>query len=313
MQYTRRELLDLVLDFAGENRDPAARNTAERLINIAIENIWSKMAWQQFQMPVPFTFMTVPGVPSYPLPVYFGRVRGGIIRNVTNGAKIYPSTLDSIQENDPGLSMQGTPQVYAIGGTVGVDTQVVPAGEDLLVVSSSPNDLSVRVSIAGINLQQRHDRLQVLLNGTFPQQAGTWKKVIEVGKALTAGTEPTTELTSSVGIVTLSGHITGPLVYLRPYESAIERFELTLWPTPMVACEVAVPFLRSPHKLLYDADVTPMGWGPAILEEMDALWKINTGESSQRSPFVGPALLDLIALENSNRFHIPARVRPFLG
>lgn len=313
MQYTRREMLDMVLDFVGENDDANARNTAEGLLNIAIWNIWTKMAWQQFAMPSPYTFSMVSGTSSYPLPSYFGRVRNGIIRNTTTGARILPSNLDAIQERDPDLSETGTPGCYAIGGTVGVDVQVVAAGEACTSVSDSASDTTVKVGIAGLDSNSRYRRNQYTLNGTTPVSVGTWKKIIEVAKAMPAGTDPTTEMTSSVGTVTVTGATSGVLVTLATYQSAVERIELTLWPTPNVTNAVAVPCMRMPQKLLYDADLTPLGWGSAILEEMDILWKINTGDMHARPLVAGAALQDLIALENSNRFGVPSRTRPFLG
>jgi len=306
-------MLDIVLDFVGENEDANARNTAERLLNIAIWNIWSKMAWQQFDMPTPYTFSTASGTASYPLPAYFGRVKDGVIRNTTAGMKLYPTTLDRIQERDPELSQTGTPSVYAIGGTVGVDAQVVAAGEACTAVSDSASDTSVRLGMAGLDGNGRYRRNQYTLNGTTPVSVGTWTKVIEVAKAMPAGTDPATEMTSSIGTVTVAGATTGTLVTLASYESAVERIELTLWPTPNVVNTIAVPMMRAPQKLLYDSDLTPHGWGSAILEEMDTLWKINSGDIRERSRVPGAALLDLIALENSNRFGVPARTRPFLG
>lgn len=318
MQYTRRELLDLVLDFVGENEDENARNTAEKLLNIAIQNIWSKMSWRQFDMPTPYTFSTASGAPSYGLPAYFGRVKNGVIRNTTTGARIFPVSLDELQERIPeagtSLDTPGTPQVYAIGGTAGVDVQVVSAGEAVTAVSDSATDVNVRVAIAGLDSNGRYRRTQVTLNGTVAVALGTWTQILEASKALPDGTDPTTEYTSSVGNVTFTGATTGALLTLAPYESAVERMLLTLWPTPNVINTIAIPILRAPKRLLYDSDVTPWGWGPALLETLNLLWQINSGGRGDMPPdHMRPMLLDLVALENSNRFGVQSRTRPYLG
>lgn len=317
MHYTRRELLDLLLDFVGENEDDNARNTAEKLVNIAVLNIWMKMSWRQFDMPDPYTFSTVSGTPGYALPAYFGRVKNGIIRNTTTGARIFPISLDELQERIPesgtSLDTSGPPQVYAIGGVMGVETQVLAAGEAITVVSDDAADVNVRVQIAGLDTNGRYRRTQVTLNGTVAVALGTWKKVMEASKAIPAGTTPTTEYTSSRGNVTFTAATTGAILVLAPYESAIERIQLTFWPTPNIVNTMSIPILRAPMKLLYDSDLTPLFWGPALLEELNILWQINSGDRADHPTFPGPALQDLIALENSNRFGVPSRTRPYLG
>lgn len=316
MQLSRREILDEVLDFVGENSDSNARNTAERLINRAMQNIWSKMAWRQFQVAKPYTFSTVSGTDRYALPAHFGRItsKDGIIRNTTNGAKLYPSTLTEIQERDPALESTGSPQVYAIASTVGVSTQVAAAGEALEAVSSSASDTDILVTIVGLGSSGDYKREQYTLNGTTAVALGTWTYVMEFSKAYPASSTPATELTSSRGTITLRVESAGATRQtLLSYESAREHWELTLYPTPNVVNTISVPYLRLVTKLLYDADLAPMGWGPAIVEEMVALWRENTGEAATHANVPRPALLDLICLENSNRFGVASRTQPFRG
>lgn len=318
MHYSRREMLDLVLDFVGETNDSKARALAAKLLNIAVQNIWMKMAWQQFEVTAPYTFTTITGTPSYPLPAYFGRIRDGIIRNLTTGARLRPGTRKELEQrhptaNIPGVDEPGLPGVYTVAGAVGVDTQLAAAGEVCTAVSTDALDTTVRLTIAGLDINGRFRRAQYQLNGALPVTVGTWTKVIEVSKAWPAGTDGTTPLTSSRGTVSVTAATTGELVQLLDYQTAIERHELTLWPTPNAAYVIAVPILRAPTKLLYDADLCPWGWGPALLEEMDELWKVNTGLLPRKSNVPGPALLDLVAQENSGRFGVPMRVQPFSG
>jgi hypothetical protein len=316
VQLSRREILDEVLDFVGENSDSNARNTAERLINRAIWNLWTKMAWRQFQVAKPYTFSTVSGTDRYVLPAYFGRItsRDGIIRDTTNGAKLYPSNLTDIQERDPALESSGDPQVYAIANTVGVAVQVAAAGESLEVVSSNASDTDILVTIVGLGSSGDYKREQYTMNGTTAVALGTWTYVLEFSKAYPAASTPATELTSSRGTVTLrvaSGGATRQT--LLAYESAREHWEITLYPTPNVVHTISVPYMRLPTKLLYDADLAPMGWGAAIVEEMIAMWRENTGEVKSHATIPRPALLDLISLENSNRFGVASRTQPFRG
>lgn len=315
MQLSRRELLDEVLDFVGENADASARNTAERLLNRALQNIWMKCAWTVFQVTQPHTFPTVSGQARYALPYHFGRVRGGFIRNITTAARLAPAILDDIDDRDPARSASGTPESYAIAGVVGVATQVAVAGEALEVVSSAAADVStVKVTLVGTGASGEFKREEFALNGTTAVAVGTWTYVLEFSKAYTAATAPTTELTSSAGTVTLRQVSDGSTRQtLLPYESSRAHYELLLWPTPNVVHTIAVPFIRRPMRMLYDSDMCPLDWGPALTEEMIAHWRENTGDVSAAAQVPRPALLDLLALENSNRFGVPARTKPFQG
>lgn len=318
MSTSRRELLDDFLDFVGEQNDSNARATAARVLNRAIHSLWLKHPWRQFELPTPFQFSTVANQRSYVLPEHFGRVRGGVIRNLTTGGRIAGIELAQIQEAHPEqgstLEVAGQPELYAIGGTCGVG-QLLAAPAALTVVSDDGGDLmTVKVTVEGYDANNRWRRQSVALNGTVavdvPIQVIPWT----FGKAVIAGTDPATDLTTSVGNVTLTAAGTGELQTLLSYEGAIEHQVLTLYPMPSSAQVFAVPFLRAPVKSLYDGDAVPMNWDEAILEEMVIQWRVNTGEMPADSTnALRPKFLDLLSFENANRFGVRPSTRPFTG
>lgn len=317
MQTSRREILDDFLDFVGEQNDANARLTAARVLNRAIQSLWMKHPWKQFEMP-PFQFSTVANQRSYALPEHFGRVRGGVIRNLSNGAKLGGVELATLQEAHPEqgstLETAGQPEIYCVSGTCGVGV-LASAAEALTVVSDSATDVNVKVTVEGYDANSRWLRQQVTLNGLTPVAIPTSVIAWTFGKAVQAGTTPATDLTTSVGNVALTGATSGALQTLLSYESAVEHQVLTLYPMPNLSGQViAVPFLRAPVRSLYDGDAVPNNWEDAIFEEMTIQWRVNTGEMpADASNVLRPKFLDLLAFENANRFGVRSVTRPFTG
>jgi len=322
MHQTRREFLDDILDFVGHANDPGARNTMERILNRAIESMWNKRPWPVFLHPTAYEFSTLANTRAYGLPVWFGRVSGidGAIRNLTTGQRLYPSTREKLEAEDPtvGTSNEaaGPPRVYYLAGVQPVHTQPAASGDALEVLSDSAADTAVSVLIGGINGDGQWTSVQVTLTGTVAVPAGTWREVFEFAKAYPDGTTPATEFTSSAGSVTLR-KVTGAteLQMLLPQESAREVRVLNLYPKPDQAYDIAVPFLRSPRKAWKDADVLPFGWGPALFEECQIEWQVQAGDLSRQAAAqtARPAFIDLTCNENAAAAQMNRRREPFRG
>lgn len=314
MQQSRRELVDEVLRLVGETDDDDARTLAEDLFNTGLLRIWMKHPWKSFRTPNQYQLVTVANQASYPLPHYFGRIppTPAQIRNLTLGSVIALVGQDDVQAEFPTqgttLETSGTPARCFIGGSVGVGVQPASTGQALEVVSSSAADVTVRVTIEGIDSNDRENRTQVTLTGIVAVAVGTWKKIIGFSKAYPDGTDPTTERTSSAGNVTLQLVGSSALQVLLPIESAVDRPELTLHPKPSTAnWSIAVPMLRLPRRAIYDSDMCPPLWGPALRDYILRNWRVSTGEIPEEGSTPYPALLDLISLDNVNGGAQPGR------
>lgn len=321
MQSSRKEFLDDFLGYINQSGDAEARNIAERLLNRVIETIWLKRSWRQFIMPTAHEFSTAANTREYALPDYFGRVADaeGMIRDLTNKRRIAPIDRATLEHVDPqqGTSQEttGQPRHYVIEGTVGVHTQPAAAGDALEVVSSSSNDTTVRAYIEGIDSNTQYARSQVTLNGTTPMAVGTWKRVTKFGKSYPEGTDPTTELTSSAGTVTLR-KVTGAteLQRLLSEESARDLQTIVLHPMPGGVYTIAVRIMRAPERILRDADPLPPFWSNAIFEKMVISWRagdqdglnIDTAES-------WPALVDLVCFDTAQAAQVLRHRVPFTG
>ena len=73
MLFSRREIVEELLDFVGEQGDSAALLTAQRLINRSVMRIWNKHPWSMFRAQNPYTFFTVANQAAYGMPTYLGR------------------------------------------------------------------------------------------------------------------------------------------------------------------------------------------------------------------------------------------------
>jgi hypothetical protein len=317
MQQTRREILDDFLQFVGESEDSDARNVAERLLNKAVTAIWLKHPWSVFRLPQPLQVTQVVNQARYSLPDMFGRVGPGEVRNITRGVRLEPLRAGDRERFFPysGTSLEVAAQsfTYDIAGMSGVATQPASTGEALEVVSDDNADVDVKVAIAGQDSSHRWFRKQVTLMGTTAVAIGTWAFIDEFGKAYVSGTTPATELTSSRGTVTLrkaSDHVT-ELQSLFSQESSREHAIFTLYPMPSAADVLAIPVIRKPKRLLYDADVIPELWEPAVWEELLINWQVNRGviDAIVASQAPRPLLVDLIAHENA--IQPRPRVRPY--
>ena len=210
--------------------------------------------------------------------------------------------------------MPGLPDTYTVSGTCGVE-RLLPAPAPLVVTSTSAADAgTVTVTIEGLDAIGHSRRQAVPLLGMalvpVPVDVVPWL----FGKAMTGAAQPATELTSSVGTVSLQRAVEADLVAsLLPYESAIEHQVFTLYPTPSLPGEqIVVPYLRALTRSLYDGDPIPRDWQEAVFEEMTIQWRVNTGEMAADSlNVVRPKFLDLLAFEQADRLSRP-QTRPFL-
>jgi hypothetical protein len=315
MQKTKSEALNEFLAFVGEEEDDTARAIADKLLTRAVEAIWLKQPWLDFQSPVPAVFDLVANQSSYPLPDYYGRPGRGKVRNQTRGQELFPldhASADALYPtHGTTLEVGGTPRHYLLGGIVGVQRQPAVAGEALEVLSSSAADITnVRVSLVGADANGYERRLQFTLTGATPVAVGTWSWIDEFGKGYAAGTTPTTDGTTSAGTITLRIVSTvTTLQTLFPEESAKEHRIVTFLPKPNAADVVSFPVMRRPPRLLFDADPLPADWWNAVLEEMVIQWRVNRGELPTDSVMPRPHLLDLIQADNVNA--PPIVRRPF--
>lgn len=317
---TRRELVDDVLDLVGETGDDRARATANRLVNRAVERIWLRHPWRQFWMPVPTTITTVAGQRAYPLPDYFGRVgtRQGRVINTSTGTVLVPIAPDHEADVNPyggtTLDVSGVPTHYTIGGTAGVSKQPTSAGEAVAAVSSSATDTDVIVTIEGLTAAGAYQRATVTLSGTVAVALGTFAVVLSVAKAWPDGIDITTTGTSSRGTVTIAGATSGTLHTLAAHESAREHRLFVLSPTPSSSGDViAIPTLRAPRPLLYDSDICPDHWGPAIVEELLIQWKVSEGTFASDATIPRPAFTELVGWDQVGSMPVTERVRPWGG
>jgi len=319
-QLSFRELLDMYLTWKGALGDPDQRDAAALLARRAYLSIWNNHPWNDHRLPSPVQITTVVSQRTYVLPTYFGRVPPMVkyISNLTTGARIPILSLDQIQQDYPEqgttLEVAATPKAAAIAGMVGVSVQPSAAGQALEVVSDNVNDTDIRVLVEGLNSASQWDETQVTLNGTTAVAIGTWRDpILHFSKAYPDGTTPATEGTSSRGTVTLRT-VAGPstLQVLLPEESGRAFPSVVLYPKPVTAGEVyAIPTLRAPKRLLYDADAIPRYWGEALIERMKELSQVSDGDSLGDRALAGPEQLKLIALDNS--IQAASRKRPFLG
>lgn len=307
MQTSRRTLIDDFTLWVGDAGDVTTRNRAETLLNRVLEGIWMKREWSQFRMPSAYEVATVASTRSVALPDYFGRVSGAdrLVRNLTNGGKIYPISRNDLEAMDPyqGTSYEtpSSPRYYVIEGTTPVLTQPSASGDALEVLSSSASDVAVRAYVEGVNTSGLVTRVQVTLTGTTPVAVGTFAAPLtKFGKAYPDGTTPTTEGTSSEGTVTLrkvSGSTT--LQTLAPDQDAREHLAITLYPMPDAVYTIAIPIVRSIEAYFKDADPLPNNWRNAVFEKMILAWRAGDRDGAMvDGSDTWPALVDLMCLEN---------------
>lgn len=318
---SRRELLDRFLRWKGALGDDAQRNRAEDLLDLAMGDIWRAHPWRDHRLPAPIQITTLASTRTYVLPGYFGRIPPKVtaLRNLTTGRSIEILSLDALESAHPesgtDLETAGTPRRCAIAGVVGVAVQPSAAGQALEVLSDDADDTDIKVLVEGVDSTGAWNETQVTLTGLAAVAIGTWKTpLVTFSKSYPEATDPETEGTSSRGTVTLrvaGGGAT--LQTLLPEESARTFPSLVLYPKPTTAGEIiAVPALRAPKRMVYDADLVPDGWDSALLERMHDLWAVGTGEAASLPVRKGPALIDLISYDNSTE---PGRIRrvPFTG
>lgn len=315
MQFSRREIIDQYLTWKNALGDDGQRTLAEQIINWAMLDIWLAHPFNDHRLPTPIQITTVASTRAYVLPSYFGRIppKVEVLRNLTTGRRIEIKSLDALQELRPetgsDLEVAGVPSLAAISGMVGVSVQPAAAGQALEVLSNSADDIDIKVLVEGVDSTGAWNETQVTLTGTTAVAIGTWKQpLVNFSKAYPAGTTPATPLTSSRGTVTLRVASAGAtLQTLLPEESAREFPSLILSPKPVTAGDIiAVPALRAPKKLLYDADEVPRYWGAALLERMKDYWNVASGERQEVPMRYGPNLTALIAYDNSSQ---PGRIR----
>lgn len=308
MHKSRRELLDDFVAFHGQPSDEVARNIAERLLNLSLQTLWLQRPWRIYRSPVPFELTLTVNQARYALPDYFGRVGPGDVRNLSTGRPV-TWLADGLREQrhpQAGTSFEvaGSVEGYEIAGMCGVHTQPDVAGEALEVVSSDTGDTDVVLSISGDDSSGRWTRTQVTLQGTTAVALGTWAFVDEVAKAYVATATPATELTSSRGTVTIRKVSDATEIQrLFSQETAKEHSILTVFPKPATADTLAVPIIRRPKRLLYDADPVPDLWEPALWEEMGIEWQVHTGDLTRAAAGQVPRVqaIRLAAFENQNQ------------
>lgn len=305
MQTSRRELLDDFLAFVNATGDTRKRDIAERLLNRVLEKIWMLRGWTCFIDPDGWSFSTVALTRAYALPDHFGRVSGNnrVIRNLTSGQQIFPLDRNAAEEAYPdtetSLDAPGTPVEYWIAGTTPVQAQPSSSGQALEVVSSSASDTTVRAYIEGLSTGNLVVQNQVTLNGTTPVALGTFKRVLQFGKSYPAGTDPTTELTTSVGTVTLRVTAGATLQTLAPWQSARDHQTIVLRPTPASVISIGLPILRAIESYYLDATPLPPFWTNAVFDGLVHFWRVGDHDVSEDGAGMWPSLKELIEHDNA--------------
>ncbi len=320
MNSSRREFLDDLLNFMGELDDADARDIAERLMIRVLQRIWLKHTWADHISPDPWQITTVANTRTYALPDHFGRpMPSGVMRNLTNGAKLRIITKNDLEEMHPeaGTTFEsaGQPQYFFVGGTQCVAAQPASTGQALEVVSSSAADTSVDVTIIGEDANGVEQRTKVTLLGQTPVACGTWRKITTFGKAYQAGIDPSTEYTSSAGTVTLRKISDASTIeQLLSDESSRERLVVTLYRVPDSVYTLALPFIRAPRRPIYDSDPLPRFWGPAMFEEARLEYALNRGEIgfAEFAAAPRPAFKELVEFDNALTYS-GMRTDPFAG
>lgn len=320
MQVSRREIIAELMDFMGEGSDVDARASAERLLIRVLQTIWLKHSWADHISPDPWQITTVANQRTYALPDHFGRpMPSGILRNLTTGSEIDLISKHDIEEMHPeaGTTFEtaAEPTHYFVGGTQPVGTQPASTGEALEVVSDSATDTTVKVTVIGEDANGIERRKTVTLTGQAPVAVGTFRKITTFGKAYPASQDPTTDGTSSEGSVTLR-KVAGAveLDTLLADESSRERLALTLFHKPDAVYALALPFIRAPRRPIYDSDVLPRFWHPAVFEEARLEWALNQGDLSYANFIQAPRLRLKELVEADNALTYSAmRVTPYSG
>lgn len=304
MHISRREFLDNFLGFMGESGDTEAYALATQELNRAIGRIAAKHPWSVFRYAQQHRLTLVANQSRYALPDWAKDIGPDdrAVRSLTQLGQPLRRFRDGLMadaypEIGTSAEVAGTPIAFEVAGVTGVTTQPSSAGEAVEAVSSSATDTDVEVVVAGLDANGNYARAQATLNGTTAVAVGTFSYIDDFGKSYDAASTPATALTSSRGSVTLRT-VAGPttLQTLLSQESAQQHLVLTLYPKPSAADTLLLPLQRRPKRLLYDADVLPDGWEPALFEDMVVQWQVNRGQLSpvtaSQSP--RPALRDLV-------------------
>lgn len=331
---SRRELVDRFVTFMNEASDVNARVVAEQLLTAAIHTIWIRHPFRSFLVPQPYKFSTAAGTREYVLPPWFGRVAGRDrrIQNFTTGRRISPIEGEDLYNAAPSTgttvdTATGQPDRYMIAGTLGLSAQLPAAGIALEALSDSATDTDVQVVFEGIDANGNYNNAAVTLTGTVAVAigAGAWTAGPSTfskswPQTVTAPTSAQTlsgasAYTSSRGTVKLRSAADHATVYqtLLPHESVREQWVLTLDRTPDGVYSIGVPTLRLPRRLLNDADPVPTMWGPAVFEEMQRQWLLNTGELSaaEAAGLSMPRFIDLVTWDNELRSGGRSFTEPF--
>jgi hypothetical protein len=304
MQTSRREFLDDFVSYIGAAGDAVARNQAERLLNRILEKIWMLRGWKCFIDPDVWTFSTVANQRAYALPDHFGRISGNnrTVRNLTNGRLITPRDRGTGEEDDPtvgtSLEVPACPTEYSIAGVSPV--QVQATGVACEVGSDDAADTTVRVFVEGLTTANLVAQRQVTLNGTTFVDVGAWNRILRFGKSYPEGIAPTTELTSSVGNVTLrrtAGAVS--MQVLAPWQPSREHQTLVLTPVPDGVYAIGVPIFRAIERMYFDADPLPPNWTNAVFDGMTRFWRVADRDIAEDGSGLWPALKELIEYDNA--------------
>jgi hypothetical protein len=319
MQTTRRAILDSFLAYVNAAGDAKARDIAEPLLNRVLEKIWMQRGWNYFIDPDVWEIATVANARAYALPDHFGRVssKNRVIRNLTRGSQIFPKDRGDLEEEDPttGTSLEtpGPPVNYAIVGATPVQQQPASTGEALEVVSDSASDTTVRVFIEGLTTGNLVAQRQVTLTGVGAVAIGTWKRVLKFGKAYPDGTDPTTEMTSSEGSVTLRVVAGATLQILAPWQDAREHQTIVLSPIPDAVYTIGIPIFRAIERTYLDADPLPPMWENAVFDGLTHFWRIGDRDVAEDAVGMWPSLKELIEYDNAELAQARRFRRPFTG
>lgn len=317
MERTRREALDEFLLAMSVDGNTTQRNRAERMLNRAVETIWLKHTFRDYLSPAPLRITLVVGQSAYALPDWWGRLGEGEVRNISQNGHVLRQMLPrelSVFHPTAGTSQESTgqPTSFMFLGITGVYEQPDPAGETLEVLSSDGSDTDVQVVIEG-EKAGREQKAAFTLTGATPVAVGNWNYIDQFSKSYNVSPNPTgtTELSSSRGQVTLRRTAdSSQLQVLLPTESAREHRIIRFYPIPNAADVITVPGIRRAKRLVYDADVLPADWWPALFEEMVIQHRVETGELASDAVVPRPRFAELVTHDNRGQPNL-RRKKPF--
>lgn len=243
---TLAELLEEVAEETGYAPTTMTGETRRRLVRRINEwhrRLLATPGLTRFLRESRITLTTVAGTSTYGLPPSVGQIVS--LTEGTNDVRLQQRSLSWIRTEDPGLTAEGVPEVYAPLGYSPVQTQPADAST-LYVVSSDADDTTNVVTLRYLTASGVLTTATATLTGTSAVAIGSG--VVEVvGFRVVPSCEGTVTLTEDS-----SGGTTLATIPPSTYEQRYLRVQL--WPTPQAAVTYTVDVVRENQDLVVNED-----------------------------------------------------------